>query len=67
MKVLIVKVSALGDIVHALPVLAHLHAVQPGISIDWLVERNFASLLENQPLLRKVIQLDTRGLYRLFF
>ena len=61
MKVLIIKVSALGDIVHALPVLAHLHAVQPDISVDWLVESSFAPLLENHPLLRKVVQLDTRG------
>jgi len=61
MKVLVVKVSALGDIVHALPVIAHLHAVQPDISVDWLVESSFASLLQNQPLLRKVILLDTRG------
>ena len=61
MKVLIVKVSALGDIVHALPVLAHLHAVQPGISVDWLVENSFAPLLKNHPLLRKVVHLDTRG------
>jgi len=61
MKVLVVKVSALGDIVHALPVLAHMHAVNPDISVDWLVESSFAPLLENHPLLRKVIQLDTRG------
>ena len=61
MKVLIVKVSALGDIVHALPVLAHLHAVQPGISVDWLVESSFAPLLQGHPLLRRVIHLDTRG------
>ncbi|MEN8729286.1 MAG: lipopolysaccharide heptosyltransferase I [Desulfuromonadales bacterium] len=61
MKVLIVKVSALGDIVHALPVLAHLHAVQPDIVVDWLVESTFASLLEGHPLLRKAICLDTRG------
>ena len=61
MKVLVVKVSALGDIVHALPVLAYLHVVQPDISIDWLVESSFAPLLERQPMLNKVVQLDTRG------
>ena len=61
MKVLIVKVSALGDIVHALPVLAHLHAVHPEITVDWLVESSFAPLVENHPLLHKVVSLDTRG------
>ena len=61
MKVLIVKVSALGDIVHALPVLAHLHAADPEITVDWLAESSFTPLLDNHPLLRKVIPLDTRG------
>ena len=61
MKVLIVKVSALGDIVHALPVLAHLHAVHPDVVVDWLVESSFAPLLQGHPLLRRVIHLDTRG------
>jgi heptosyltransferase I len=61
MKVLIVKVSALGDVVHALPVLAHLHAVHQDIVVDWLVESSFAPLLQGHPLLRRVIHLDTRG------
>lgn len=61
MKVLIVKVSALGDVVHALPVLAHLHAVHSDMVVDWLVERSFAPLLEGHPLLRRVIHIDTRG------
>ena len=61
MKVLVVKVSALGDIVHALPVLAYLHAVVPDATVDWLVERSFAPLLEKHPMLNKVVQLDTKG------
>ena len=61
MKVLIVKASALGDIVHALPVLAHIHALMPEATIDWLVESSFAPILENHPLIRNVICLDTRG------
>jgi heptosyltransferase-1 len=61
MKVLIVKVSALGDVVHALPVLAWLKSADPGLEIDWLVEEGFAPLLEGHPLLRKIIRLDTRG------
>ncbi len=61
MKVLIVKVSALGDVVHALPVLAHLHAASPDVIVDWLIEESFAPLLEGHPLLRKIVRLDTRG------
>ena len=61
MKVLIVKVSALGDIVHALPVLAYLHATVPTADIDWLAESSFVPLLEDHPLVHKVISLDTKG------
>ncbi len=46
MKVLIVKVSALGDVVHALPVLAYLKSADPDMQIDWLVEQAFAPFLE---------------------
>ncbi len=60
MKVLIVKVSALGDVVHALPVLAYLHAASPGVQVDWLVEESFAPLLHGHPLLRRVISLRTK-------
>jgi len=61
MKVLIVKVSALGDVVHALPVLAYLKSVDPRMAIDWLVEESFASLLDGHPLLRQVIRLRTKA------
>ncbi|MEJ2200834.1 MAG: lipopolysaccharide heptosyltransferase I [Desulfuromonadaceae bacterium] len=61
MKILIVKVSALGDVVHALPVLTYLKSVDPALEIDWLVERPFLPLLEGHPLLRRVLALDTKG------
>lgn len=61
MKVLIVKTSALGDIVHALPVLAWLKSAQPGLQIDWLAEDAFAPLLEGHPLLRNVHRIATRA------
>lgn len=61
MKVLIVKVSALGDIVHALPVLDYLHQVSPGIEIDWVVEEGNRELLEGNPLIRRVYTVRTRA------
>jgi heptosyltransferase-1 len=60
MKVLIVKVSALGDIVHALPVLAWVKSAGSEIVIDWLVEEPFAPLLEGHPLLNRVHRIATR-------
>ena len=61
MKVLIVKASALGDVVHALPVLAWLKSADPAMEIDWLVEEGFAPLLEGHPLLHRVHRLGTRS------
>ena len=45
MRILIVRLSALGDIVHALPVLAALRRAMPSCSIDWVVEEAYAPIL----------------------
>lgn len=61
MKVLIVKVSALGDVVHALPVLAYLKSADPGIQIDWLVEQSFSAFLDDHHLIDHLYRIDTRA------
>jgi len=61
MKVLIVKVSALGDVVHALPVLPYLKSVDSSMEIDWLVEESFAPLLDGHPLIKRVHRLRTKA------
>lgn len=61
MKVLIVKASALGDVVHALPVLAWLKSADSALQIDWLVEEGFAPLLDGHPLLRQIHRIATRA------
>lgn len=61
MKILVVKVSALGDIVHALPVLPYLHSALFDLRLDWLAEESFAPLLEGHPLIRRVHRVNTRG------
>ncbi|HEX6164173.1 MAG TPA: lipopolysaccharide heptosyltransferase I [Vicinamibacterales bacterium] len=53
MKVLIVRLSALGDIVHALPVLAAIKRAMPDAQVDWVVEENYASILSIASGLRK--------------
>jgi heptosyltransferase-1 len=52
-KVLVVRLSAIGDVVHTLPALAALH--HAGHEVSWLVEPPARSLLENQPMLAQVI------------
>ncbi len=60
MRVLIVKTSALGDIIHALPVLDYLHQVVPGIEVDWVVEKPFRELLAGNPLVSQLHTVCTK-------
>ena len=48
MRVLLVKLSSLGDVVHAMPVVHDIRSAHPGALIDWVVEPGFA------PLVRRV-------------
>ena len=45
-RILIVRMSALGDIVHALPVLSAIRSVRPDVDVDWLVDRKYAGILD---------------------
>ncbi len=55
MKVLIVKLSALGDVVQSLPVAMAIKRQRPEAKIDWLVERPSAPLLAGHPALERVL------------
>ncbi len=44
-RVLVVRMGALGDIVHALPLLAALRAHRPDVLVDWLVDARYAGVL----------------------
>ena len=59
-RILIVKLSALGDVAHALPVLDYLKKAAPGSRIDWAVDRRFAPLLEGNGALHRVVPLDLK-------
>lgn len=55
MKVLIVKLSALGDVVQSLPVAMAIRRQVPEAKIDWLVERPSAGILQGHPALDRVL------------
>jgi 3-deoxy-D-manno-octulosonic-acid transferase/heptosyltransferase-1 len=55
MRILIVKLSSIGDVVHTLPVLPAIINKLPKAEIDWLVEEEASELITNHPLLNKVI------------
>ena len=60
MRILIVKLSSLGDVIHTLPVLVDIKKNIPNAQIHWVVEPSFASLLERHPLIDKVIVCPLR-------
>jgi lipopolysaccharide heptosyltransferase I len=64
MRILIVKLSSIGDIVHTLPALAALRAAMPQAEISWVVERRSAEILRDNPLLDRLIEVDTKALRR---
>jgi lipopolysaccharide heptosyltransferase I len=59
-RILLIKPSSLGDVVHALPVLAGLRRRFPAAHIAWLIGSSFAPLLDGHPLLDEVIPFDRR-------
>src|SRR5712672_3048811 len=64
MRVLLVKLGSIGDIVHTLPALTALRAGLPDSEISWVVERNCAEILKDNPLLDRLIEVDTKALRR---
>ena len=62
MRILIVKLGSIGDIVHTLPSLAALRHALPYAEISWVVERRSAEILRDNPLLDRLIEVDTRVL-----
>jgi heptosyltransferase I len=64
MKILFVKLSSIGDVVHALPALAAVRRALPRAEISWVVERRSAEILKDNPLLNSLIEVDTKGLRR---
>jgi heptosyltransferase-1 len=59
---LIVRLGALGDIVHALPLAAALRAASPGARIDWLVDVRHRAILDHVDGLSSIVAVDTRRL-----
>ncbi len=61
MRILIVRLSHLGDVVHALPLLSALRAAHPTARIAWAVQPEFADLLRDKAELDQVVLFDRRG------
>lgn len=59
-RILLIRLGALGDIVHALPLAAALRAAFPDARLDWLVEAKHRALLECVPILSGRVVVDSR-------
>ena len=60
MRIAIVKLSALGDIVHAMIVLQFIKKFDNKILIDWIVEESYKDLLDSHPDINKVHTINIR-------
>jgi heptosyltransferase I len=59
-RILLVKTSSLGDVVHNLPVVGDLQRHLPDAMIDWVVESSFAAIARLHAGVRKVIPVALR-------
>ena len=60
MKVLVVKTSSLGDVIHTLPALSDATKAIPGISFDWVVEDSFQDIPRLHPSVDRVLPVSIR-------
>lgn len=70
-KILIIKTSSLGDVIHTLPALTDAGRAIPGIRFDWVVEEGFREIPVWHPLVDKVIPVAIRrwrkNIFNFFF
>ncbi|MFQ3675667.1 MAG: lipopolysaccharide heptosyltransferase II [Endomicrobiia bacterium] len=66
-KILIIKPSGIGDIVHSLPVAIGLKKIFPESTLHWLIFNKFASILKNVNYVDKIILWDRDGGIKEFF
>ena len=62
MKIVIVKLSAMGDIVHAMVALQYIKKSNPSIEIDWVVEECFAPILRDNPHIDNILTLNLKSI-----
>lgn len=60
MRVLLIKTSSMGDVIHALPALTDAQKAIPNIEFDWVVEEGFADIPAWHPAVKNVIPVALR-------
>jgi heptosyltransferase I len=62
LKILIIKLGAIGDIIHTLPTLAAIRTSFPEAEISWVAEQRSAEILRGNPTIDNLIEVDTKSL-----
>jgi len=60
MRVLFVKLTSMGDLIHALPAMTDAMGAVPGISFDWVIEKNFSEVASWHPAVKNIIPTSHR-------
>ncbi len=60
MRVLVVKLTSMGDVLHLMPALSDLRLFNKDVSVDWMVEDSFAEIPKWHPSVGRVIKVSTR-------
>ena len=60
-RILIVRLSAMGDVIHALPAAAHLKRAVPLLELTWVVREQWSGLLRDNPCADRVVALPSRS------
>ncbi len=59
-RILIVPLSAIGDVIHGIPVLCALRAALPDAFLAWIAEGSMGDLLEGHPALDELVRVPRR-------
>lgn len=60
MKILLVKTSSMGDVIHTLPAVSDATSAIPGIEFDWVVEEGFQEIPRWMPNVKHIIPVALR-------
>ncbi|WP_456451263.1 lipopolysaccharide heptosyltransferase I, partial [Hydrogenimonas sp.] len=66
MRVAIVRLTAMGDVIHTLASVQFIKAQRPDIELAWFVEEKFAGILANNPHIDRIVPLNLHGLKKAF-
>jgi heptosyltransferase-1 len=62
MKICIIKLSAMGDIIHTMVALQYIKKNLPNIQIDWIVEESFRAVLEYNPHIDNILTINLKSI-----